>query len=92
MCGAFATKARKSIVVETSFEGALLPLYASALIAYDGPVYARLDAARWSRDCTSIEEFLGLIRDSTKTLALFFVSNKALRGRAWDSAVHMHSS
>ena len=49
-CGAFATKARKSMVVETSFAGA--PLYASAPIAYDGPVYARVDAARWSRDCT----------------------------------------
>ena len=39
-CGAFATKARKSMVVETSFTGALVPLYASAPIAYDGPVYA----------------------------------------------------
>ena len=29
-----------------------VPLYASAPIAYDGPVYARVDAARWSRDCT----------------------------------------
>ena len=31
-----------------------VPLYASAPIAYDGPVYARVDAARWLRDCTSI--------------------------------------
>ena len=37
-----------------------VPLYASALIAYDGAVYARVDAARWSRDCTQIKEFLGL--------------------------------
>ena len=29
-----------------------VPLYASAPIAYGGPVYARVDAARWSRDCT----------------------------------------
>ena len=26
------------------------PLYASAPIAYDGPVYARVDAARWNPD------------------------------------------
>ena len=31
-----------------------VPLYASAPRAYDGPVYARVDAARWSRDCTKI--------------------------------------
>ena len=29
-----------------------VPLYASAPIAYDGPVYARVDAARWSCDCS----------------------------------------
>ena len=28
-----------------------VPLYTSALIAYDGPVFARVDAARWSCDC-----------------------------------------
>ena len=37
-----------------------LPLYASAPIAYGGPVDARVDVARWSRDCTLILEFLGL--------------------------------
>ena len=37
-----------------------MPLYASAPIAYDGTVYARIDGARWSRDCTLIKEFLGL--------------------------------
>ena len=42
-----------------------VPLYASAPIAYDGPVYARIDGARWSRDCTSIEEFLGLLCELT---------------------------
>ena len=50
-CGAFATKARKSMVVETSFAGALVR---ECTDAYDGPVYARVDAARWSRDCTLI--------------------------------------
>ena len=39
-----------------------MPLYASAPIAYDGPVYARVDAARWSSDCTLIKEFLGLFK------------------------------
>ena len=39
-----------------------VPLHASAPIAYDGPVYARVDAARRSRDCTQIKEFLGLLR------------------------------
>ena len=29
-----------------------VPLCASAPIAYDGTVYARVDVARWSRDCT----------------------------------------
>ena len=29
-----------------------VPLYASAPIAYDGPIYARVDATTWSRDCT----------------------------------------
>ena len=29
-----------------------VPTYASAPIAYDGPVSARVDAAKWSRDCT----------------------------------------
>ena len=38
-----------------------MPLYASAPIAYDGTVYARIDVARWSRDCTKIKEFLGLM-------------------------------
>ena len=38
-----------------------MPLYASAPIAYDGTVYARIHAARWSRDCTKIWEFLGLL-------------------------------
>ena len=28
-----------------------VPLYASAPIAYDGTVYARVDVARWSRAC-----------------------------------------
>ena len=37
-----------------------VPLYANAPIAYDGPVYARVDVVRWSRDCTWIKEFLGL--------------------------------
>ena len=51
-CGALATKARKSMVVETSFAGA--PVYASAPIsAYDGTVYTRVDVT-WSRDCTLI--------------------------------------
>ena len=56
------------MVVETSFA---VPLYASASIAYDGTVYARVDVARWSRDCTSISEFLGLFNPtavSSRTL------------------------
>ena len=48
-CGTSATEAQKSMVVETSFAGAL---YASAPIAYDRTVYAHVDVARWSRDCT----------------------------------------
>ena len=51
-CGAFATKARKSMVVETSFAGALVRECTDRV--YDGPVYARVDAARWSCDCTQI--------------------------------------
>ena len=46
-----------------------VPLYASAPIAYDGPVNARVDGARWSRDCTyypgqkivTAEKFMRLI-------------------------------
>ena len=48
-----------------------MPLYASAPIAYDGTVYARIDAARWSRDCTKIEEFLGLVNTSKERVKIF---------------------
>ena len=48
-CGAFATNDRKSMVVETSFAGALVR---EAPIACDGAVYARVDVARRSRDST----------------------------------------
>ena len=44
-CGALTTKARKFMVVETRFAGAL----ASAPAAYDGPLNACVDVARWSR-------------------------------------------
>ena len=53
-CGAFATKARKSMVVETSFAGA--PVRECTDRARRTRLRARLvrvDAARWSRDCTS---------------------------------------
>ena len=50
-CGAFATKARKPW---SSKQVSRVPLYASAPIGYDGPVYARVDVARWSRDCTVV--------------------------------------
>ena len=53
-CGALATKARNSMVVETSFADALVR--DCTTIAYDGTVYARIDAARWSRDCTKISD------------------------------------
>ena len=81
-CGAFATKARKSMIVETSFADALVR---GAPIAYDGPVYARVDAARWSRDCTQIQEFLGLFNvRPCKFFSVFLVrvGHETLCGRA----------
>ena len=47
--GAFATKARNSMVVETSFADALVR---ECTNRYDETVYARINAARWSRGCT----------------------------------------
>ena len=54
-CGALATKVRNSMVVETRLIlVSRMSLYASPPIAYDGTVYARIDAARWSRDSTKL--------------------------------------
>ena len=57
---------RKPEIPWSSKQVSRMPSYASALIAYDGTVYARIDAARWSRDCTQIWEFLGLVKAKTK--------------------------
>ena len=49
-CGAFATKARKSMVVETSFAGALVRNCTDRVRRTS--LRARVDAAKWSSDCT----------------------------------------
>ena len=48
-CGALATKAENPWSLK---QVSRVLLYTSAPIAYDGTVYARVDVARWSRDCT----------------------------------------
>ena len=52
-----------------------MPLYASAPIAYDGTVYARIDAARWSRDCTKISDWFDSVV-SSGFFSIFFSNSK----------------
>ena len=52
---------RKPEIPWLSKQVSRMPLYASAPIAYDETVYARIDAARWSRDCTYDRSRTGVI-------------------------------
>ena len=51
-CGALATKARKSMAVETGFVGALVRERTSRV--WRTSLRTRADVAGWSRECTKI--------------------------------------